>query len=377
MTVSSIEQSKSRHRKWLVIGPLPPPIDGQSKITAGVVEVLRARGCEVAISNTARRNLSRSIGAQLVRFCEIAWFFLTLSRNIFRSGRVYLSLSESVLGNLKDLLIYVVFFPRLRHVTAHMLGGSGMRVLLHERPLFSWINRFFLKRLGGLIVEGRRGTQVFQNAIDPSRMHVIRNFADDCYFERLDFPSSKFVGSKPIKVVFMSNHIIEKGYRDLLSGFEMLPVDVRTQLEMIFVGDFPEEKQRQSFLSRIEGSTGIKYIGRFIDGSAKVDLLRDARIFALPTYYPYEGQPVSILEAYAAGCFVVTTLHAGIGDIFSPGENGMEVFPRNPASIARALAWAAAHPRDVERIARHNHRSALECFRASRFRAEIVEVLKC
>ena len=377
MAVRSIEHNKSRHRKWLVIGPLPPPIDGQSKITAAVVEVLRARGCEVRISNTARRNLSRSIGAQLVRFFEIMWFFMAVSRYVFRPGKIYFSLSESVLGNLKDLLIYVVFFPRLRDVTAHMLGGSGMQVLLHERPLFSWINRFFLRRLGGVIVEGRRGTQVFRNSIAPNRMHVIKNFADDCYFEGLDFPSSKFAESKPIKVVFMSNHIIEKGYLDLLHGFEMLPDDVRAQFEITFVGDFPEERRRRSFLSRIEGNPRVKYIGRFIDGSAKVDLLRNARIFALPTYYPFEGQPVSILEAYAAGCFVITTLHAGIGDIFSPGENGTEVFPRNSASIASALAWAATHPRAVEVMARHNHRFALERFRASRFRYEIAEVLKC
>jgi glycosyltransferase involved in cell wall biosynthesis len=39
----------------------------------------------------------------------------------------------------------------------------------------------------------------------------------------------------------------------------------------------------------------------------------------------YEGQPISILEAYAAGCIVVTTGQPGILDIFKPYLNGYEI----------------------------------------------------
>lgn len=45
--------------------------------------------------------------------------------------------------------------------------------------------------------------------------------------------------------------------------------------------------------------------------------------FALPTRYPNEGQPISILEAMGNGMFIITTDHAGIPDIVEDGVNGI------------------------------------------------------
>lgn len=43
MTERSTAPGKAERPKWLVIGPVPPPIDGQSKVTAAVVEILLER----------------------------------------------------------------------------------------------------------------------------------------------------------------------------------------------------------------------------------------------------------------------------------------------------------------------------------------------
>ena len=62
-----------------------------------------------------------------------------------------------------------------------------------------------------------------------------------------------------------------------------------------------------------------------MNGTQKKDLYSNAHIFCLPTYYPWEGQPFCILEAYAAGCVVITTNHSGISQVFKDGINGIEV----------------------------------------------------
>ena len=46
-------------------------------------------------------------------------------------------------------------------------------------------------------------------------------------------------------------------------------------------------------------------------------------IFALPTRYPNEGQPISIIEAMGSGMFIITTDHAGIPDVVHNGVNGI------------------------------------------------------
>ena len=48
----------------------------------------------------------------------------------------------------------------------------------------------------------------------------------------------------------------------------------------------------------------------------------------LPTRYPNEGQPISILEAMGNGMFIISTDHAGIPDIVEDGINGI-VIPKN------------------------------------------------
>lgn len=57
--------------------------------------------------------------------------------------------------------------------------------------------------------------------------------------------------------------------------------------------------------------------------SLKLDLFVESHVFVLPTYYLFEGQPIGIIEAYAAGCVVVTTRHSNICDIFSGSINGI------------------------------------------------------
>ena len=46
-------------------------------------------------------------------------------------------------------------------------------------------------------------------------------------------------------------------------------------------------------------------------------------MFCLPTWLKFEGQPISIIEAYASGCIVVTTANGGINDIFNDNVNGV------------------------------------------------------
>ena len=43
-------------------------------------------------------------------------------------------------------------------------------------------------------------------------------------------------------------------------------------------------------------------------------LLGQAEIYCLPTEYP-EGSPTSVLEAAAAGCYVITTNRGGSGEL--------------------------------------------------------------
>ena len=80
-------------------------------------------------------------------------------------------------------------------------------------------------------------------------------------------------------------------------------------------------------------------------GEDKLALLEQADVFALPTCYPTEGQPIALLEAMQFGLPVITTRAAGISDVVREPDNGLFVKARNPAAVLEAVERLAADPR--------------------------------
>jgi glycosyltransferase involved in cell wall biosynthesis len=118
----------------------------------------------------------------------------------------------------------------------------------------------------------------------------------------------------------------------------------------------------------------VRYHG-VVHGELKRRLFAEAHVFCLPTYYPYEGQPISILEAYASGCAVITTDHSGIFDIFTAGANGLAVAKQSVASLRAALEQALAEPQTLHRMARANHELALRSYRTTRYADELIAII--
>ena len=73
-----------------------------------------------------------------------------------------------------------------------------------------------------------------------------------------------------------------------------------------------------------------------VQGEDKARALAQADIFALPTKYALEGQPLAILEAMAEGLPVVATPRAAIPDMVVDGVTGFLV----PEGDIHALAFA-------------------------------------
>lgn len=359
----------------LFIAPLPPPVDGQSKASAQVLTALQANSNEVIVVNSNRRSLSRSVISQIIRVLEILPILIKVAIGRFRAQTVYISLSESLLGNVKDILTYSILIGKLDRITVHMLGGSGMDAILNDRSFLSRINGLFMKRMNGVIVEGKRGYKVFSRYFTEDRIHVVPNFVDD--YLRVDENEirRKFDGLEQLQVLYLSNMLTGKGYLDLFKGFISLPASAKLRIKLKFVGGFPEPYERESFLRLIATEPNVEYLGNFIDGEDKRALYMRSHVFCLPTYYPYEGQPISILEAYATGCAVLTTNHGGISDIFVDNHNGYLVLPRDPGSVGAGLLKALNDIGALRQMAVRNAQEADVRYRSDSFRERVIQII--
>lgn len=359
----------------LFIGPLPPPIDGQSKATSAGLEAIKEYNLSTVVININRPGISRTLGAQLRRVLKLPPILVKVLLARSKADTVYLSLSESTLGNLKDLLIYCLLIGKLNKLTVQMLGGSGMNLILNKGNALSKINQLFMRQMKGVIVEGERGRKIFSCAFSPHEISVVQNFADEYLFSLPCDIEGKFKATEKIQILYLSNMILEKGYSDLAAAFLDLPIDIREAFTLKFVGGFPEATERDRFLELISEHTSIEYLGNFIDGDEKKQLYLESHIFCLPTYYPYEGQPISILEAYATGCVVMTTLHGGIPDIFVDRKNGFGVTPKCTDSIKNALIHISENKGVLRDIALNNLHEAESNYRIARYKRQFVNAI--
>jgi glycosyltransferase involved in cell wall biosynthesis len=311
----------------------------------------------------------------LARVGEVLRTLWRVWRRQATADAIYLTVSQSVAGNAKDLVIFALCFRRLRSTVIHLHGGAGMREIVFGSPTLRAVNRFFLTRLGGVIVLGDSHRQIYRGIVPDARIHVVPNFAEDELFTTAENIDAKFDRPGGLRMLFLSNLLPGKGHEELVDAFLSLDDGTKTSIRLDFAGAFESDRQKDRFLARITGDNRVRYHG-IVSGERKRALFDQAHVFCLPTYYPYEGQPISLLEAYASGCAVVTTDHSGIPDIFQDGVNGLQVAKRSVADLRSTLRRVVAEPERLRQMAKTNLATASVAYRAAEYRRAVARIIE-
>jgi glycosyltransferase involved in cell wall biosynthesis len=357
--------------KILFIAPIPPPISGHSLAGEVLLRHLE-ESHEVKVVNLSRVKREGRIG-------KIQDFFTILGKiwqvRMKHKGvdRLYLTISESVSGNIKDLLIYLICYKNLSQMTIHLHGGSFRKLLLDRYPILFKLNQFFIKKLKKVIILGESHRHAFNDLIAPERVVVIPNFATDDVFLSLKDIELKFEHTGPLRILFLSNLLPMKGFQVLLDAYTSLNVDEKQNMQLDFAGRFDSGNLQEKFLQAIKQEPNITYHG-VVKGPAKVALLAQSHLFCLPTSYA-EGQPISILEAYAAGCIVATTNQGGICDVFQDELNGFLIKDASAECVREVLRAVYKNRDELLKTARFNRQEAWEKYRLDAYNHLVGEAI--
>lgn len=358
--------------KLLFIAPLPEPTTGQAVACKVLADDL-SRVHELKLINLSKGGFRQGLSS-LRRVAAVLRLAVSVRRLQRDADVIYLTVSQSRAGNLRDILFYVLCRGKLSRMVVHLHGGAGLRVLFRNHALIRRLNAVFLSRLGGVVVEGATQACIFDGLVQRDRVHIVPNFAEDYLFATPASVESRFEQGGRFKLLFLSNLLPGKGHWELLDALELLSPEVRRCVAVDFAGGFESDADRDRFLRRIEGMSCVRYHGT-VSGERKRALFQSAHAFCLPTYYAYEGQPLSILEAYASGCAVITTMHSGIGDVFRPGINGDAVTMRSPQNLASTLNAALGDRKRMLRMALTNLEIARTEYRTSVYASRVHRIL--
>lgn len=147
----------------------------------------------------------------------------------------------------------------------------------------------------------------------------------------------------------LSTRNLEPHYRvdDTLRAFALL--EARYPEATLTVAGYGGEEGRLRRLAASLGTGGIRFVGR-VDPGAMPRLYEAADVFVNSSVV--DNQPLSILEAFAAGLSVVSTSTGDISSLVRHEETGLLVPQGDPAAMAAAVGTLLEDPERARLMAR-------------------------
>jgi glycosyltransferase involved in cell wall biosynthesis len=355
----------------LYLAPEAPPITGQSIAAKVLYDHLNLNHDVNFIDLSLASKHDGSI--TLSRVFQVIKTIYLIRNCAKKADYIYLTISESIAGNIKDLFIYLVCKKKFSKFYIHLHGGSIKKHVFDKSFILRKLNHIVIEKLAGVFVSGESHKHIFSSMVEEKKLHIVRNFAEDYMFYNKELVKKKFLSCYPLKIVYVSGMTTGKGYLYLLKAFKEMSNEVKKVVQIDFAGKFDTPEEQSKFESQILEEKNINYHG-IVDNDYKKTLFSAAHIFCLPTTF-LEGQPISILEAYASGCVVMATGQPGILDIFSNNINGYEIQKNDYLSIKNTIEKLVSKPNVLSNIACNNFNLAESSYRTNVFVNSVSKVV--
>lgn len=164
-------------------------------------------------------------------------------------------------------------------------------------------------------------------------------------------------------VAFIANLIPSKGLYELVEAVVKLD---RGELHLSIVGKGAEEVvEKVKELAGDKLGKNIHLLGQ-LPNEKVMEFLDTVDMVALPTYYPWEAFPISILEAMSKGKIVISTKRAAIGDMLTGIDGkpcGCFVREKSVDDIADAIKWCMDNPSLADEMCKSAYEKVYQCYR--------------
>ncbi|MGJ9383957.1 glycosyltransferase family 4 protein [Salipaludibacillus sp. CF4.18] len=312
-------------KKILIIGPFTKQINGMTVANKMLLDGLNSI-YHVEFIDTLKDvefdNKENQGKFRLLKLIKILKYMFkeiyTLSTNQY--NYIYITPGQSFYGFARFIPYMLVAIFKKSFVYLHIHGSKFREMYDIQSKLKQFLIKFFLKRAKGIIVLGDSLRFMVDELVPKDKIFICENGVEDRFVASLKDIEAKIKGAtnkKKQNVLFLSNLMQDKGVLTLLKASESFS---EKEIVINLAGKIEPkiEVEIMEYLNKYPGK--IIYNG-VVDGITKKELLLKSDIFILPS--KDEGQPISILEAYANACSVITDKSVGgIRDIFSDGING-------------------------------------------------------
>jgi len=289
-------------KKILVLGYfgyLTNQLDGQTIKTRNVYRLLKSKEKEIGyVDYFDTQTFQKSKFSLLSMFWKV----------IQTKKLIYLPAHK----NLKFIFPILFLISKIFGFEIHYIVVGGWLVeYLQIKP----IHRFFLKNISNIFPENIELCERLHNEYGFINVRQFPNFRIQNFQAEFNISSDKF------RIVFMARVTKLKGIDVLFELSDLIKAkSYYNDIQIDIYGPI-DKNDNEYFYKNLPKHKKISYKG-VIDPKDVYKILRSYDVMVLPTRYPGEGFPGSILDAYISGIPVITTKWRQIPEFVEVGKTG-------------------------------------------------------
>ncbi len=161
-----------------------------------------------------------------------------------------------------------------------------------------------------------------------------------------------FTENASVRMLFLGDLRERKGIWDVLKAINDNKREFEGKLKFCICGN-KRENDVKSFI-RNNNIDNIVLFEGWVSGDKKWQLLNWANIVILPSFN--EGLPITLLEAMAYNCALISTPVGGIPEILHDKDNGLMVTPGNSEEIADAIRFYINNPDAIYKAGKQSYK---------------------
>jgi glycosyltransferase involved in cell wall biosynthesis len=284
------------------------------------------------------------------------FFIADLSRIVITLRRILKELSIDILHTHLTYSTLVGFLATRQRerplfcATVHSIIFDNQRARLSPRAWFMYGGiRTTFSRADRIIAVSTKVAEAIQAyaPVPKELIKVIPNGVNGELFhsneDRIQLRQRlKLPADRPV-VISVGRLSREKGYPHLLSALASIPSAVRPVA--LIVGDGPDRADLESKIEKLKLERDVRLLGYRPDVP---QLLAAADLFVLASHF--EGLPLALLEAMAAGLPSVVTAVGETPNVIEDGKSGVLVQPADEPALAEAVRWLLREPFQRKRM---------------------------
>lgn len=311
-----------------------------------VVQAAIQKGYNVTVvaQDTGYRKEIESMGAKFIDLPinRVGTNILEELKTFFFLFKLYKNHKPDLVHHISiKVVLWGALAARLAKVKNVVNAVNGLGVFFSTGEVDSLIKKIFMQLIR-FSNNRKKCVTIFQNnedkhfflsnkALKESQIRIIRGSGVDLNEFKFSEPPLEF----PLKIVFTSRMVKEKGVEDIINAAKLLKNKYFDKIQFLLCGliETNPNAVSESYLQSECDGDYIQYLGHCTNIK---DILSKSSIVLLPSYYR-EGIPKSLIEATAIGRPIITTNSVGCKETVEDGKNGFIVPIKSPEEIANKI----------------------------------------